>query len=216
MASRGFTWPNAIAAANTAVISPNNTLFILFYSSVSMKKIMTPMQRLGCKTALRFCFWSFAWNQMRLPTKSGLKGCFYTKKEAQAEKRVQKALKNGKNGGGGLYFPTNADSEEAIMVIIFFINPRFCVSSPVAGLPPPNCGNYRIRRKCCQAGCPCGERKPSRVFIPLQNHPGSGRESAVGRQNTVMRRLCFPFGRAMPPHDGILSAGDDAGLGRDE
>ncbi|MDR1231846.1 MAG: hypothetical protein LBK61_10650 [Spirochaetaceae bacterium] len=39
-------------------------------------------------------------------------------------------------------------------------------------------------------------------------------ESAAGRQNTVMRRLCFPFGRAMPPHDGILPAGNDAGLGR--
>ncbi|MDR1230444.1 MAG: hypothetical protein LBK61_03460 [Spirochaetaceae bacterium] len=36
-------------------------------------------------------------------------------------------------------------------------------------------------------------------------------ESAAGRQNTVMRRRCFPFGRAMPPHDGILPAGDDAG-----
>ncbi|MDR1232300.1 MAG: hypothetical protein LBK61_12980 [Spirochaetaceae bacterium] len=37
-----------------------------------------------------------------------------------------------------------------------------------------------------------------------------------GRQNTVMWRLCFPFGRAMPPHDGILPAGNYAGLGRDE
>jgi hypothetical protein len=25
-----------------------------------------------------------------------------------------------------------------------------------------------------------------------------------------------PFGRAMPPHDGILPATDDAGLGKDE
>ncbi|MDR1230605.1 MAG: hypothetical protein LBK61_04300 [Spirochaetaceae bacterium] len=41
--------------------------------------------------------------------------------------------------------------------------------------------------------------------------PNSGRKSAADRQNTVMRRLCFPFGRAMPPHDGILPAGDDAG-----
>jgi hypothetical protein len=30
--------------------------------------------------------------------------------------------------------------------------------------------------------------------------------TAAGRQNTVMWRLCFPFGRAMPPHDGILPA----------
>ncbi|MDR1232172.1 MAG: hypothetical protein LBK61_12335 [Spirochaetaceae bacterium] len=36
-------------------------------------------------------------------------------------------------------------------------------------------------------------------------------ESAAGRQNTVMWRLCFPFGRAMPPHDGILPAGNYAG-----
>ncbi|MDR1230655.1 MAG: hypothetical protein LBK61_04550 [Spirochaetaceae bacterium] len=59
--------------------------------------------------------------------------------------------------------------------------------------------------------------KTRRVFIPLrilsclESCLYSGRESAVGRQNTVMRRLCFPFGRAMPPHDGILPAGDDAG-----
>ncbi|MDR1232131.1 MAG: hypothetical protein LBK61_12130 [Spirochaetaceae bacterium] len=44
--------------------------------------------------------------------------------------------------------------------------------------------------------------------------PDSSRESAAGRQNTVMRRLCFPFGRAMPPNNGILPAGDDTGLGR--
>ncbi|MDR1231698.1 MAG: hypothetical protein LBK61_09885 [Spirochaetaceae bacterium] len=44
-----------------------------------------------------------------------------------------------------------------------------------------------------------------------ESYPGSGRKSALGRQNTVMRRLCFPFRRAMPPHDGILPAGDDAG-----
>jgi hypothetical protein len=31
-----------------------------------------------------------------------------------------------------------------------------------------------------------------------------------------MRRLCFPFGRAMPPHDGILPAKDDDGLESDE
>ncbi|MDR1230816.1 MAG: hypothetical protein LBK61_05385 [Spirochaetaceae bacterium] len=46
--------------------------------------------------------------------------------------------------------------------------------------------------------------------------PDSCRESAVGRQNTPVRRLCFPFGRAMPPHGGILPAGDDAGWGKDE
>jgi hypothetical protein len=40
--------------------------------------------------------------------------------------------------------------------------------------------------------------------------PGSGRESAAGRQNTVMRRLCLPCGRAMPPHDGIMPARDEA------
>ncbi|MDR1230518.1 MAG: hypothetical protein LBK61_03845 [Spirochaetaceae bacterium] len=36
-------------------------------------------------------------------------------------------------------------------------------------------------------------------------------ESAAGRQNTVMRRRCVPVGRAMPPHGGILPAGNDAG-----
>ncbi|MDR1232160.1 MAG: hypothetical protein LBK61_12275 [Spirochaetaceae bacterium] len=45
----------------------------------------------------------------------------------------------------------------------------------------------------------------------MKHIPYSSRKSAAGRQNTVMRRLCFPFGRAMPPHDGILPAGDDAG-----
>ncbi|MDR1232221.1 MAG: hypothetical protein LBK61_12585 [Spirochaetaceae bacterium] len=49
------------------------------------------------------------------------------------------------------------------------------------------------------------------------NHtPILAEESAAGRQNTVMRRLCFPCGRAMPPHDGILPAGNDAELRRDE
>ncbi|MDR1231758.1 MAG: hypothetical protein LBK61_10200 [Spirochaetaceae bacterium] len=36
--------------------------------------------------------------------------------------------------------------------------------------------------------------------------PIPAEESAAGRQNTVMWRLCFPCGRAMPPHDGILPA----------
>ncbi|MDR1231654.1 MAG: hypothetical protein LBK61_09665, partial [Spirochaetaceae bacterium] len=64
--------------------------------------------------------------------------------------------------------------------------------------------------------------KTRRVFIPLRIiadanlTPILAEESAAGRQNTVMWRLCFPCGRAMPPHDGILPAGDDAGLGRDE
>ncbi|MDR1231100.1 MAG: hypothetical protein LBK61_06845 [Spirochaetaceae bacterium] len=59
--------------------------------------------------------------------------------------------------------------------------------------------------------------KTLRVFIPLRiisdvnPTPILAEESAAGRQNTVMRRLCFPFGRAMPPHDGILLAGNDAG-----
>ncbi|MDR1230427.1 MAG: hypothetical protein LBK61_03375 [Spirochaetaceae bacterium] len=47
---------------------------------------------------------------------------------------------------------------------------------------------------------------------PFANHtPILAGESAAGRQNTAMRRLCFPFGRAMPPHGGILPAGNDAG-----
>ncbi|MDR1231642.1 MAG: hypothetical protein LBK61_09605 [Spirochaetaceae bacterium] len=48
-------------------------------------------------------------------------------------------------------------------------------------------------------------------FHPFANHircetyplvkpiPGSSRESAAGRQSTPLWRLCFPFGRAMPP-----------------
>ncbi|MDR1229909.1 MAG: hypothetical protein LBK61_00765 [Spirochaetaceae bacterium] len=64
---------------------------------------------------------------------------------------------------------------------------------------------------------PCGGRKPfgfsshCASFPSCESYPDSSRESAAGRQNTVMRRLCFPCGRAMPPHDGILPAGDDAG-----
>ncbi|MDR1230111.1 MAG: hypothetical protein LBK61_01790 [Spirochaetaceae bacterium] len=61
---------------------------------------------------------------------------------------------------------------------------------------------------------PCGGRKPAGfssllsscprfAFVPS---PILAEESAAGRQNTVMWRLCFPFGRAMPPHDGILPA----------
>ncbi|MDR1231237.1 MAG: hypothetical protein LBK61_07535 [Spirochaetaceae bacterium] len=63
---------------------------------------------------------------------------------------------------------------------------------------------------------PAGGENPS-GFHPfakhflLESYPDSGRESAAGRQNTVMWRLCAPlhgkpFGRAMPPHDGILPA----------
>ncbi|MDR1230093.1 MAG: hypothetical protein LBK61_01690 [Spirochaetaceae bacterium] len=69
---------------------------------------------------------------------------------------------------------------------------------------------------------PAGGENPQ-GFHPFANHfrcescpdlnhtPILAEESAAGRQNTVMRRLCFPFGRAMPPHDGILPAGNDAG-----
>ncbi|MDR1230455.1 MAG: hypothetical protein LBK61_03520 [Spirochaetaceae bacterium] len=70
--------------------------------------------------------------------------------------------------------------------------------------------------------CPCGGRKPTgfsslcESFPDANSSPILAEESAAGRQNTVMRRLCFPFGRAMPPHGGILPAGNDAGLGREE
>ncbi|MDR1230788.1 MAG: hypothetical protein LBK61_05245 [Spirochaetaceae bacterium] len=37
---------------------------------------------------------------------------------------------------------------------------------------------------------PCRDLNPSPILAG---------ESAAGRQNTVMRRLCFPSGRAMPP-----------------
>jgi hypothetical protein len=59
---------------------------------------------------------------------------------------------------------------------------------------------------------PAGGENPS-GFHPVANPtPILAEESAAGRQNTVMRRGCFPCGCAMPPHDGILPAGDDAGL----
>ncbi|MDR1230990.1 MAG: hypothetical protein LBK61_06265 [Spirochaetaceae bacterium] len=63
----------------------------------------------------------------------------------------------------------------------------------------------------CVKECSCRGRKPAGFSSRCESHPGSGRESAAGRQNTVMWRLCFPCGRAMPPHGGILPAGDDAG-----
>ncbi|MDR1231680.1 MAG: hypothetical protein LBK61_09795 [Spirochaetaceae bacterium] len=61
-------------------------------------------------------------------------------------------------------------------------------------------------------------------FHPFVNHISLMRNispilvegTAAGRQNTVMWRLCFPCGCAMPPHDGILPAGNYAGSGRDE
>ncbi|MDR1232044.1 MAG: hypothetical protein LBK61_11685 [Spirochaetaceae bacterium] len=37
-------------------------------------------------------------------------------------------------------------------------------------------------------------------FHPFANlSPILAEESAAGRQSTPLRRLCFPFGRAMPP-----------------
>ncbi|MDR1230959.1 MAG: hypothetical protein LBK61_06110 [Spirochaetaceae bacterium] len=62
------------------------------------------------------------------------------------------------------------------------------------------------------AECPCGGRKPVGFSSLCDNLSGYCWKRRGGRQNTVMRRLCFPFGRAMPPHDGILPATDDAGL----
>ncbi|MDR1232141.1 MAG: hypothetical protein LBK61_12180 [Spirochaetaceae bacterium] len=64
---------------------------------------------------------------------------------------------------------------------------------------------------------PCGGRKP----VGFSSLRGTAprfwpRNQRHGRQNTVMWRLCFPCGRAMPPHGGILPAGNDAGLGKDE
>jgi hypothetical protein len=57
---------------------------------------------------------------------------------------------------------------------------------------------------------PAGGENPS-GFHPFANPaPVLAGRSAAGRQNTVMRRLCFPSGRALPPLDGILPAGDDA------
>ncbi|MDR1231552.1 MAG: hypothetical protein LBK61_09150 [Spirochaetaceae bacterium] len=68
---------------------------------------------------------------------------------------------------------------------------------------------------------PAGGENP-KGFHPFFSHPFVkplpvlAERAAAGRQNTVMWRLCFPCGRAMPPHDGILPAGNYAGWGRDE
>ncbi|MDR1230785.1 MAG: hypothetical protein LBK61_05230 [Spirochaetaceae bacterium] len=57
---------------------------------------------------------------------------------------------------------------------------------------------------------PAGGENPSGfhpIVIPLvKPTPVLAEESAAGRQNTVMWRLCFPCGCAMPPHGGILPA----------
>ncbi|MDR1232419.1 MAG: hypothetical protein LBK61_13580, partial [Spirochaetaceae bacterium] len=55
---------------------------------------------------------------------------------------------------------------------------------------------------------PAGGENPQGFHPFVNTSPILAEESAAGRQNTVMRRLCFPFGRAMPPHDGILPAGN--------
>ncbi|MDR1232314.1 MAG: hypothetical protein LBK61_13050 [Spirochaetaceae bacterium] len=60
---------------------------------------------------------------------------------------------------------------------------------------------------------PAGGENPQGFHPFVKPLPVLAGRSAAGRQNTVMRRLCFPFGRAMPPHDGILPAGDDAEWG---
>jgi hypothetical protein len=58
---------------------------------------------------------------------------------------------------------------------------------------------------------PAGGENPT-GFHPFANSPPIlAEELAAGRQNTAMRRLCFPYGCAMPPHGGILPAGNDAG-----
>jgi hypothetical protein len=66
-------------------------------------------------------------------------------------------------------------------------------------------------------GVPLRGAKTQPGFHPyVEPLPVLAEGTAAGRQNTVMWRLCFPCGRAMPPHGGILPAGNDAGLGRDE
>ncbi|MDR1231695.1 MAG: hypothetical protein LBK61_09870 [Spirochaetaceae bacterium] len=64
----------------------------------------------------------------------------------------------------------------------------------------------RCLRKVVKRGTPAGGENPL-GFHPFANlSPILVEGTAAGRQNTVMRWLCFPFGRAMPPHGGILPA----------
>ncbi|MDR1231114.1 MAG: hypothetical protein LBK61_06915 [Spirochaetaceae bacterium] len=71
-------------------------------------------------------------------------------------------------------------------------------SAPAGGENPQGFHPFANHIRC--ESCPF--LNPTPILAGNQRH---------GRQNTVMRRLCFPFGRAMPPHDGILPAGNDAG-----
>ncbi|MDR1232556.1 MAG: hypothetical protein LBK61_14280 [Spirochaetaceae bacterium] len=73
--------------------------------------------------------------------------------------------------------------------------------------PVPDSG----RESAAGRSAPAGGANPAGFSSLCESYPDSGRESAAGRQNTVMRRLCFPVGRAMPPHVGILPAGNDVG-----
>ncbi|MDR1230305.1 MAG: hypothetical protein LBK61_02765, partial [Spirochaetaceae bacterium] len=61
------------------------------------------------------------------------------------------------------------------------------------------------------SGVPLRGRKPYGFSSLRETYPDSCRKSAAGRQSTPLWRLCFPFGRAMPPQGGALPAGDDAG-----
>ncbi|MDR1232104.1 MAG: hypothetical protein LBK61_11995 [Spirochaetaceae bacterium] len=72
--------------------------------------------------------------------------------------------------------------------------------------------NTVMRRVPAGGENPQGFHPFAKHISPMRNiSPILAEESAAGRQNTVMRRLCLPIGRAKPPHDGILPAGDDAG-----
>ncbi|MDR1230002.1 MAG: hypothetical protein LBK61_01230 [Spirochaetaceae bacterium] len=56
------------------------------------------------------------------------------------------------------------------------------------------------------ADCPAGGENPQGFHPFAEPIPVLVESTAAGRQNTVMRRLWLPRGRAKPPHDGILPA----------
>ncbi|MDR1229771.1 MAG: hypothetical protein LBK61_00050 [Spirochaetaceae bacterium] len=69
--------------------------------------------------------------------------------------------------------------------------PGSCRESAVAGTPYGGCAS--------PADCPAGGENPAGFHPIVKPLPILAERTAAGRQSTPLRRLCFPFGRAMPP-----------------